>query len=409
MPYLRPLRGTYVAASDAYVTGAFYVSDGTFVRWESLVRLAGHGQPRNVHGLPLRPMPGGVYNGDTVVDGIYVDWQSDVTRELMFNERRAAVVDQPTHRQLAAVFGPFQHNLHPYRAADCWARRVDRQQARGGQARDPQARDYRRWSSRRWSPAGLAAVAGSPFRCFGIEVEFNTAHQASARTAIARAMVAAGLDTHVDWARWHRAPGVSGWHCTYDSTVSGGEIISDILDGSAASRDEVAAVLRIVRDNGGSAGQSQGMHVHHDVRDFTTADKVRLVDNLESCQDALLAFVGARTGSHWCRPMTAGEFAAIRRTVAAGGAGGNDHGVAWNFGHLNGRGSVEFRALGNTLNGRKVRAWVQAGQAMMTATKAGHVFDPDTTVSEMLTVLRTHGMSTWASDVFAARCGLVTV
>lgn len=365
-------------------------------------------RPVNRWGLPLRPYADHVFHGDFIPAGIYVNWQDDATRRFIWQIRQTPVVDQPTHASLAETYG-FAHDLQPYRASDAWARRVRATGARGGARRDPRAADHRRYSRNAWSPQALRRVdrpEAAGFRHFGIEVEFMGSGHGNTRQTISDAMIAAGIDTHVRWGEWHRAAGIPGWHCTHDSTVTG-EIISDIMDGSPASRDEVAAVLRIVRDNGGRPAAGQGMHVHHDVRDFTTADKLRLVDNIAACQDALLAYVGNRINSGWCRPMSASYFADISRAVAAGGAGSNDHSSAWNFGHLNGRGSIEFRALGNTLNGRKVRAWIQVGQVFMAATKAGEVFAPHTTVGDMLATLRRHGLSRWAADVFATRCGLV--
>ena len=386
------------------------VDDATEREWNGVCRAQNTLLPATSDGLPLRPFPAGVYNGDPVYAGVWVDWQHDVTRRFIYDLRRRPVADQPTHRQLADRYG-FQHPLHPYRAADAWARRVRQAGARGGAPRERNANDYRRWSVRPWSAQQMAATAGSRFRRFGIEVEFygpNGRSDRSGNDAIARAMRAAGLDTHERWGQWHRAAGVPGWHCTYDSTAAG-EIISDILDGSQDSLDEVSAVLRAVRDNGGRANAQQGMHVNHDMTDFTLADKVRLVDNLAACQDALLAYIGGRVHSGWCTPMTPSMFAHVRSTVAAGRAPGNDHNVAWNLGHIfeGATCRVEFRGLGHTLNGRKVRAWVRVGQAFMQATKAGHTFAAGTTTSDMLATLRQHGLSTWASDTFAARCGLV--
>ena len=410
--FMRRFGGTYVRCSST-MPGAFEVSEVTAAEWANLCSQAGHGQPRDWCGRRLRPYPAldVASHAPFAPDGIYVDHRDAAVERSAYEQRDRVLRASNGERQAVLQGIADAHGLRHWRDAYNTVRNVGRRHT-GEDGRDTTTGDlrWRAWTRNPWSPAGLAAVSApavSGFRHFGIEVEFGRSTDGGnhrIRAAIYDAMIEAGIDTLDRWGSWHRAAGISGWHCTHDSTVAG-EIISDILDGSAASRDEVAAVLRIVRDNGGRPHAGQGMHVHHDVRDFTTADKVRLVDNIAACQDALLAFVGNRTHSGWCRPMTATEFAAIRRTVAAGGAGGNDHSVAWNFGHLNGRGSIEFRALGNTLNGRKVRAWIQVGQCFMAATRAGHTFTPNTSVPGMLAILRSHGLSRWASDVFATRCG----
>ena len=410
MPYMRPIRGGYAECSRGDLSGAFEVSLSTALRWATLCQQAGHGQPRNASGYRLRPYPAMdvAAHAPFAPDGVYVDHRDANLAQHAYQMRDRLLRQANGDRQamlatIAATFG-----LRHWRDAYNATRNVGRQ-ITGENGRDHQTGElrWRAWSGR-YSPAATARANASPYRAYGIEIEFygpHGQHDASANGRISDALIAAGVDTHVRWSGWHRAAGVSGWHCTYDSTVAG-EIISDIMDGSAASRDEVAQVLRLVRDHGGRAGVGQGMHVHHDVRDFTVDDRLRLVDNIAACQDAMLAFVGARRHSHWCRPMSASEFAGVRRAVANGGSGGNDHGVAWNFGHLTGRGSIEFRALGNTLNGRKVRAWIQAGQALLTATKAGHTFTRGISTADMLVVLQDHGMSRWAADVFATRCGV---
>ena len=407
MPYIRPVPGGGYMHCQPYTRGAMLVSDHTVTYWDELCALQHTTYPVSSQGgyrLRIYPEMNVASHAPFAPDGVYVDHSDPRVEQAAYDMRDRLLRQMNGSRQevlqtIASRLG-LRHWRDAYNATRNVGRRVTGESGRNTDGELV----WRRWSTR-YTPAAMAAAAASPYRAFGIEVEFLGAH---ARPGIERDFRLSGIAHHIRWSGWHREAGIPGWHCTYDSTVSGGEIISDIMDGSPTSRDEVARVLRIVRDNGGQTHANQGMHVHHDVRDFTVADRVRLVDNIAACQDALLSFVGQRRSSHWCRPMSASEFAQIRRAVASGGSGSNDHGVAWNFGHLTGRGSIEFRALGNTLNGRKVRAWVQAGQALLTATKAGHTFTGSPTVPAMLAVLRDHGMSNWASDVFAARCGYST-
>lgn len=395
--------------------------------WETACYGTSRLTPVNRHGLPLRPFAAGTYRGDPVPAGVFVDWQHDTTREFIWTERRRPVTDQATHAHLAAVFGPFQHDLHPYRAADCWARRVDRGQARGNQPRDPRAADYRRYSNRRWSPVGIATATARAqaqgTRCFGVELEFNRAAGTGAyggshgyvterAPEIAAAARRAGLTFVERWGHYGRNMSTAGWQGTYDSTTTGGEIISDILAGDDASLEEVRTMLAIIRQHGGQAGERQGTHVHVDCRDLDTADKVRLVDNLQAIAPLLNGYLPAsRRSGYWCGEMSASTWAYERQCVAAGHGGSGSHNNAFNLGHLYGASSrVEFRQFGHSLNSAKLRCWIRVVQSVVTATKHGAVFTPGVTQAEFLASLRTHGglsasaATRWA-DTVARRTG----
>ena len=409
MPYLAPAYGTWQPA-DEHTRHAFHVSYTVADEWEAITD--GHTRrPFNAYGLPLRPYPSGLYNGDVVYEGIYVDWQHDITRQFCYTIRRTAVADQPTHRNISETFGPFQHPLHPYRAADCQARRVDRGQARGGQARDPQADDYRRWSNRQWSRQAAATVQSNGHRAFGIEIEYDHPY-GGAHSAIEADAIAAGLAFTACWSDYSTEYVVrrlgyrpTGWLGTYDSTVSGGEIISDILPGDDASLDQVRQMLAIVRANGGVTQYRQGIHVNHDVRDFDRAAKVRLIDNLQAVQSLLAAYLPrTRQDGYWCGHMDSYDWSSERSSVAAGHNGSGSHHHAFNFGHLFDRGSarVEFRGFGHSLNSMKLRTWIRVGQAIMRATKAGVTFAASIDQAQMLATLRQHGLSAQAANRFAA-------
>jgi hypothetical protein len=256
---------------------SYNVTDATYNRWMDWPYRDGPDvRVESASRLPVRPFEAGVYNGDDVPEGIFVDWQTDRARQFCYTVRHAPTTDQVTHRWIAEHYG-FQHHLHPYRAADAWARRIRQAGARGGQARDPQARDYRRYSNRRWSTEALRTVdRDRTHRHFGVELEFNldTWDTSTVQRSIAEQAQAAGLTFVERWGNYGRNMLIAGWQGTYDSTVTGGEIISDILTGDDASVGEVMTMLRIIRDNGGIVGDvidnSQGTHVHHDARDFTS-------------------------------------------------------------------------------------------------------------------------------------------
>lgn len=405
MPHLRPFNDTWVPATP-WADGAFEVPPLVFDDWLRLTATTVGVRPRNRHGLPLRPFAAGAYNGDAVAAGIFVDWQTDHVRQFVYDIRNVPRERQPTHRWIAESFG-FQHHLHPYRAADAWARRLRDEVARGAAPRR-QSHDYRRWSSAALRATAVAAASG--YRRFGIEVEFCVSDPydqylvEQVRGGIVHGARAAGLTFVERWGRYGRDMHQPGWQGTHDATVSG-EIISDIMAGDQASLDEVATMLRLVRDNGGRADRRQGMHVHLDMGDYSTADRTRLVDNVQACEQVLLAFVHPyRRSGDWSAAFTTTRWAEERRHVASGYNGtGNHSRSAWNFGHVaegGGASRFEVRALGWTLNGTAVRTWIRVWQAFMNATKAGECFAAGVTQAEMVAVLRRHGLSAWAAGKF---------
>jgi hypothetical protein len=239
-------------------------------------------------------------------------------------------------------------------------------------------------------------------RHYGIEVEFHRGSGSyNQRGRIVAAAIADGVEAY-DYEGYDvsHSDQVGGrrWKMTTDATVTGGEIVSPIMDGDGASLDEVRKILRAVKDEGGSTGRNVGMHVHHDVRDLDAQQMLTLVDNLRDCQAAMMRFVpGHRydgSNHYGASALSAMEFEFVRNEVAAGGlrpAGARhtvrnrSHGCPvgryrfFNFNSVLTYGTVEFRALGNTLNPIKVRAWVEVGQALVAFSKSGGRFD--TTIS----------------------------
>lgn len=384
--------------------------------WEAICRGSDRLNPVNWRGHRVRPYPAMdvATHAPYAPAGVYTDHADPAVEAAAYEMRDRLLQQAQGSRQevlqsIATAFG-MRHWRDAYNATRNVGRRIT-----GESGRDRQSGElvWRRWArpiGSRQATERIAAVdPDNRYRHFGIEIEFgyNGSNLTADRNAIGRESRAAGV-TFVDrWGNYGRATGTAGWQGTYDSTVDGGEIISDILLGDAASLDEVRDMLRRVRNHGGVARPSQGMHVHHDVRDFDRDDQVRLVDNLQMCQDALLAFVGNRASNTWCPRMTDDQFAAARRSVAAGAPVNVGRYVAWNMGRMHDRGAIEFRSLGHTLHGGKVRTWIKVGQSFMAATKAGYTFGPATTVPSMLRALREHGgLSTFHCERFARRCGV---
>jgi hypothetical protein len=217
-------------------------------------------------------------------------------------------------------------------------------------------------------------------RHFGIEVEFNVGSGGyGIQTDIVNAASAAGVPG-IRESYSHQVPNGS-WRMRPDSTVSGGEFVSPILSG-VDGHNQVRTVLRCVREAGGGCGQGQGMHVHHDVRDHTAVELERLIHNLQQAEMAFL---------HYCpryRWDGSGGYRGNRQSATAWEAYKEDvlHGylapqlrnarrtysryVSFNMNSILSYGSIEFRALGNTLNGQKIKTWIRVGQAFIAWSKA---------------------------------------
>jgi hypothetical protein len=265
-------------------------------------------------------------------------------------------------------------------------------------------------TARTTRPLPSRATTGVTTRVFGVELEFNRGGSYSAygreaqREAIVTRMIAAGHDAYNEggWVRHFRTP--TRWRMQTDGTVTGGEFVSPLLSGEAglaAMREGV----RAIKDEGGTAGRSQGLHVHHDVRDFDLDDMTRLVRNLKHCERAVLSYVPRYrydgSGTHRGRAIGQTGWAAYERLAASGQlmpgnrgeAAGHPHHryVAFNMNPVMAQGSVEWRCLGNTLNPVKIRTWVLMGSAIHAFTKAGHEFGRVVDAEEMTDVLVAEG------------------
>lgn len=274
-------------------------------------------------------------------------------------------------------------------------------------------------ATRRTTPATTPTRIGRSQRCFGIEIEYNRGRSRDTyqqqRTIVSDLRnkgIGAEVESYNHDTRSH-------WKLTYDATVTGGELVSPILDGSDASIDEVRECIRTIKDNGGTTSVQVGMHVHHDVRDFNQDDMARLVANLAATESLFLDYVNHRrvNGSltYGARRLRQGEWNTIARNVAEGHllpshartqanrAGGCDvtRYVAYNFNSVLTYGTIEFRALGATLNPVKVRTWIEAGMAVVAFSKDGGELTG--TEAEMLATLVASGhLRQRTADRFAA-------
>lgn len=232
-----------------------------------------------------------------------------------------------------------------------------------------------------WAPPEIPAPI--PGRCrFGVEVEFNGGDRHSIAVALQRAGIAC-----LDQGYGHDVQRY--WKMTTDSSVTGGECVSPILDGSDASIDQARHVLRIVRDGGGSTGRNVGLHVHLDVTPFGTPELKALAHNLRRSQMFFAGFCPdhryGRDGAAsegWAKLMTDRQWDAVQTWVSEispieirrsrenrAGSCPTERYVAFNFNSLLTYGTIEVRLLGHTLNTIKLRTWVRTLQAVMEASR----------------------------------------
>lgn len=233
-----------------------------------------------------------------------------------------------------------------------------------------------------WAPPEIPDPV--PGRCrFGVEVEFNDGDRHSIAVALQRAGIAC-----LDQGYGHDVQRY--WKMTTDSSVTGGECVSPILDGSDASIDQARHVLRIVKDGGGSTGRNVGLHVHLDVTPFGSPELKALAHNLRRSQMFFAGFVPKHRydrdeegySDGWAKLMSDSQWDAIQEWVAdisprefrrsrenRSGSCPIERYVAFNFNSLLTYGTIEVRLLGHTLNTIKFRTWVRTLQAVMEASR----------------------------------------
>lgn len=321
--------------------------------------------------------------------GLYTDHRCPVAGEMAYSLRATGA----GYREVREALG-FQ--------TDHWTQNAIERHARTHNLEVP-----RRYT-RRATPAEL--------RRFGIELEYNgrgTRYDVTAnaqRRGLNVQTVGYGHDI------------VGYWKNTTDATVTGGELVSPIMSGSAESIEEVLEAIRAIKEAGGSTGRNVGMHVHLDANDFDRDALTRLVDTMQAVEGCLMAYVPTH---RWDRSNTYGAtrigdygWAQLRNAVTGGSLypasqrtrqarqGGcpvtRYSSVNWNS--LLTYGTVEVRLLGHTLNTVKVRVWLEVLTALMRYVRNGGCLNGTATVSEFVEALRTAGLSRSTADRYVQEC-----
>jgi hypothetical protein len=262
-------------------------------------------------------------------------------------------------------------------------------------------------------------------RRYGIEIEFNAGYGGGyLRQQIVAELQARGIDAVLEHYNHDVRP---HWKMTTDATVTGGELVSPVMDGTPESIEQVLEVIRTVKQCGGTTGRNVGMHVHHDVTDYTQEDMMRLVRTLQCVEDALCAYVPAHrhdgSSGYGARRIHATDWNRLSAAISGGHllpqnarrtAGNRSSGcpvsryssINWNS--VLTYGTVEIRLLGHTLNTVKVQTWLEVTTAIFRAVKAGHELTAYTNATDMVAWLQENGglsarSATRYQDTVAAR------
>lgn len=215
-------------------------------------------------------------------------------------------------------------------------------------------------------------------RKFGIEIEFA----GTSREAVAQEMRSRGLDVSIEGYNHYVR---SGWKLVSDCSC-GYELVSPPLKG-ADGFDQVRKACDALQAAGARINVHCGLHVHHDVADLDLDGLRRAVRTYHSSQLAINGLVAqsrrttvtdtrhGTTGNRWCLPLTNIELAHIdrlthRQTVSS--LARADRYRTLNLTSLPKYGTLEIRQHQGTLNAKKIIAWIEFGQAIFAAAKAGH-------------------------------------
>lgn len=240
-------------------------------------------------------------------------------------------------------------------------------------------------------------------RRFGVEIEFI--HHS--RATVAYALRDAGINVEIENYN-HRTR--SHWKLTTDASVSRGyELVSPPLKGRAG-KEEVIKVCEILVAAGATVNRTCGLHVHHEAKDFTGNQFARLFEAWSAQQETTDQFLApSRRGDHaqWCgrlreyevrdiaqRAREFGDHTMTRTAVRSryNGFSGFDRYRSINVTSFPKYGTVEIRQHQGTLDGDKIVAWIDYGQAMFQWARTTDEVNVRLSVQDLLTHLMSAGL-----------------
>lgn len=242
---------------------------------------------------------------------------------------------------------------------------------------------------------GLATRASG--RGIGIELEYSYpptmdwAERAACNERIGRELYALGLTTRPSQAGYGASHGqyrdqhARGWSFESDpSTDGGGEIVSPVMfDDDPDTWPNVAAVCRVLRENGATPERCAGMHVHVGIGDYdhTVANHSRLLALAHHHQDLLYRLSteptrGRHRGMTYCGPHNGSR--APYQTVGAATRWNSGHDRALNLQSVAGEATdhVEFRTFDASLNPAVIQTQIGLAVLMSEAALRPDSIDP---------------------------------
>jgi len=212
-------------------------------------------------------------------------------------------------------------------------------------------------------------------RRFGVEIEFLIRERDLPR--VKEELEARGL--RAEYESYNHVT-KTHWKITTDSSVQkagwlGRELVSPILAGKSG-KEKVRLACEALRAAGAIVNRTCGLHVHHNAKNLRSKQLRHLVAMAVRYQGAFNAMVApSRRRNQYCEPLTEDVLRAVDRFGVGAAAEMLSRYMALNLHAYVAHGTVEFRQHQGTLNGEKVVAWIEVGQALIRAAARGDEFE----------------------------------
>jgi len=236
-----------------------------------------------------------------------------------------------------------------------------------------QAAAAQRWGATRRTTEPVVPQIPKLGRTFGVEIEYGAANMKEVQLAIAAAL---GVP-HIHVFGYHGttcqdcgvtvARSYTEWKIEHDSSVTrgtfpratGGEVVSPILRGTDGF-DQIAKVVKAIRDCNGTINKRCGLHVHVDMRNFTATGRAKVVASWRNWQTEITKIVArSRHNNTYCRQISKYEADLWVDQILRGNEQVGDRYRTLNTTPFPRIGTYEFRLHQGTLNAKKIVAWVK--------------------------------------------------
>jgi hypothetical protein len=206
-----------------------------------------------------------------------------------------------------------------------------------------------------------------PVYAFGVEFE----GAGVPRETLARLLTDAGIPT-ADESYNHVTR--DHFKVVHDGSVQGRspfEVVTPKLFG-AEGFDQLATLCRVVRESGGDANASCGLHVHVDAWNCGIGDAQRLLALWRRISPVVTRLVPpSRRNNYFCKPVGPALLRRVNAMQSVAELGGLNRYYQVNLSAFGRHGTFEFRMHGGTFNAEKVRSWVVFVLLLTAAARAG--------------------------------------